>query len=377
MGNHLASSRVVSYNGGFMPIGGVETFTRDLLAGLASHASSRQLICWGQRSALLDSVAATGCQILRSPLKSGCRWAIPDRVLWPLARSAVLRADVLLFPKLFHEGIHRKIRRLTQSSGRPVPSIFITPYRPREMFPDRSAYGILECFDLVAVQAPAFADDLKDAGYSGPVAVVPYIPPPPSASPPPLAAGEVIKLGYLGRFEGNKNLPYLLAGFAEVLKIAEQPWELHLFGAGSQEGWLREQLARPEFEKRLFLHGARYGGEVAAAIDECDLFAISSITEGQCLVALEVLSRGRPLVATPVGALPEILRDPLFGELVPQAEPAAFARALVSVVSQSRAGERSARAIVERYAKRYDQREVIAQYVGILDQACQRKKQVH
>jgi glycosyltransferase involved in cell wall biosynthesis len=50
--------------------------------------------------------------------------------------------------------------------------------------------------------------------------------------------------------------------------------------------------------------------------------------EAFCLAAAEPLARGRPLVATSVGAIPELVRDGVTGLLVPPADPQALAGAI-------------------------------------------------
>jgi glycosyltransferase involved in cell wall biosynthesis len=58
-----------------------------------------------------------------------------------------------------------------------------------------------------------------------------------------------------------------------------------------------------------------------------DVFCLPSIREGCPNVILEALSCGRPVVATTVGGIPELI-EPHNGVLVPPSEPAALADAL-------------------------------------------------
>ena len=106
----------------------------------------------------------------------------------------------------------------------------------------------------------------------------------------------------------QKNLPYLLEIFQALTQQTEpdRRYELHLFGDGTERAQLEQKCRGARAE--MWFYGETPRSEIAFAIDSCDLFLNTSLTEGQCLVALEVLkSRGRPLVATPVGALPEVL----------------------------------------------------------------------
>ena len=62
-----------------------------------------------------------------------------------------------------------------------------------------------------------------------------------------------------------------------------------------------------------------------------DLVTLPSYMEGCPNVVLEALACGRPVVATNVGGIPEIMNDKC-GRLVPPRDPAALARALASVL---------------------------------------------
>ena len=63
-------------------------------------------------------------------------------------------------------------------------------------------------------------------------------------------------------------------------------------------------------------------------IAAADLFVLSSTLEGFGISLAEAMAAGRPVVATAVGGVPELVRDPKQGELVPPRDPAAMAEAL-------------------------------------------------
>jgi glycosyltransferase involved in cell wall biosynthesis len=112
-------------------------------------------------------------------------------------------------------------------------------------------------------------------------------------------------IGVIGRFSREKGHTQFLQAFAGLLR--EMPAvKVLLVG----DGVLRvrcEQLART-----LHLeHSTRFAGfrhDVPAILEAVDLVAIPSLEEGLSFVALEAMAAGRPLVATAVGGLPEIVR---------------------------------------------------------------------
>jgi glycosyltransferase involved in cell wall biosynthesis len=103
---------------------------------------------------------------------------------------------------------------------------------------------------------------------------------------------------------------------------------------------------------RVRFHGAIPQRAVPAAIDSCHAFAFTSTTEGQCLAALEILARGRPILASSVGALPDILSEPALGSILKDMHPRCYAEALRSVVQSARKKSIDYQHTRDQYAKR-------------------------
>jgi glycosyltransferase involved in cell wall biosynthesis len=82
-----------------------------------------------------------------------------------------------------------------------------------------------------------------------------------------------------------------------------------------------------------------------------DMVAIPSLAEGLPLMLVESMAAGRPIVASRVGGLADVLANGETGLLVPPADPTALAEALIAVVESpelaTRLGER-ARLIAEQ-----------------------------
>lgn len=98
---------------------------------------------------------------------------------------------------------------------------------------------------------------------------------------------------------------------------------VHLVLVG--EGPERRALAR-QAPDRLHLLGNRGRSEVVLAMQACDVFVLPSAREGWPNVVTEALACGLPVVATAVGGIPEMIAEPLVGELVaPAAGPLAEA----------------------------------------------------
>jgi glycosyltransferase involved in cell wall biosynthesis len=138
---------------------------------------------------------------------------------------------------------------------------------------------------------------------------------------------------YIGRMDVKKGLRELVEAAASL--HPERPnLQVYLVGEGPD---------RPLIENAIQAHNAPGyvhalpgcpPGEVALWMTAADLITLPSYMEGCPNVVLEALACGRPVVATNVGGIPEIMNDEC-GCLVPPRDSVALAHALASVLDRS------------------------------------------
>jgi glycosyltransferase involved in cell wall biosynthesis len=351
------SPSILFWAGGFAPVGGIESFLNDLILGLRGRGLESRLVCWGENSSRIRDLAAAGVPVRRLGWRWGCRWNWPDWALLASAGSLVESADVVVFGKLMPPRIHRRLTR----AARPR-FVFVTPYRPAEMWSlNPPPPADLNALDVIVVQARSFAADLRTLGYEGRIETLPYIPPEcrPLAPFPPAP----LRVGFLGRLAPQKNLPYLLRAM-EILNRAREA-TLDLFGEGSERERLTALARDLGIERRVRFHGAIPPEAVPAAVDSCHVFAFSSLGEGQCLAALEILSRGRPVIATPVGAFPEMLADSRLGALSTLDAPAEFADRIRELGKRMLSAPDAAEQVQRAYLDAYDRESVLESYAWL------------
>jgi glycosyltransferase involved in cell wall biosynthesis len=152
-------------------------------------------------------------------------------------------------------------------------------------------------------------------------------------SPRPLPErAEVLFVGVLERY---KNVDGLVDAWRAVTRRLPAAL-LRIVGDGSLaplvERLASELPAQVRWERRLPPEG------VARALDESTLLVLPSRDEGLPRIALEALCRGRPIVATAVGGIPDVIRDGLNGLLAPDPEdPAALAELLYRALTSREA----------------------------------------
>lgn len=132
---------------------------------------------------------------------------------------------------------------------------------------------------------------------------------------------------FVGRLDRQKD-PLLLLEAALPL-LAEDP-RLHLLLVG--DGGLRLQVeaavAASGLAPRVALAGARHGEEIGAMLRGADLFVMSSAYEGMPIAVLEALATGLPVVGTPVGEVPTVVRRGVNGLLADASTAPALQQAL-------------------------------------------------
>ncbi len=112
-------------------------------------------------------------------------------------------------------------------------------------------------------------------------------------------------------------------------------------------------------ERVVFLGEVR---DVSALLARGRMFVLPSRSEGFPLTVLGAMARGLPVVATRVSGLLEVVDDGVTGLLVPPADPAALAGAMVEIWTDPNRCGRMGHAGRQCAEERFDVRRMLAQY---------------
>jgi glycosyltransferase involved in cell wall biosynthesis len=115
---------------------------------------------------------------------------------------------------------------------------------------------------------------------------------------------------------------------------------LHVVGAGPQEPVI--QTLVHEFPGRVRHDRRLEPPELSRAYDAATLLALPSRSEGMGRVIIEAFTRGRPVVASDVGGIPDLIRPGRNGLLAAPGDPEQFAERVVEVLSDRALAERLA-----------------------------------
>jgi glycosyltransferase involved in cell wall biosynthesis len=127
----------------------------------------------------------------------------------------------------------------------------------------------------------------------------------------------------------------LIAAFERLRRRAEhRDARLVLVGEGPLRGSLERAAASLGLGEHVRFTGNRPHDEVARWMKAADAVSLASDDEGLPNVLVEALACGRPVVATRVGGIPELVRSEEHGRLVAPRDPAALSEALHDVLSR-------------------------------------------
>jgi sugar transferase (PEP-CTERM/EpsH1 system associated) len=143
-----------------------------------------------------------------------------------------------------------------------------------------------------------------------------------------LSATDVV-IGTAGRLVPVKDHSSLLQAMA-LLAGRNVRCRLVLAGDGPLRDALHAQAAALGLTANVTFLGAR--SDVDLVLSACDVFVLSSLSEGLSNTILEAMATGLPVVATHVGGADELVEDGRTGLLVPSAQPPALASALATLV---------------------------------------------
>jgi glycosyltransferase involved in cell wall biosynthesis len=172
-------------------------------------------------------------------------------------------------------------------------------------------------------------------------------------------------VGAVGALVDHKGHRYLIRAAAEVVRtIADVRFVI--LGEGERRGELTDLVKAMGLERHVLLPGFR--PDVLSLLKTFDLFVMPSVTEGLGTSLLDAMACRRPIVASRVGGIPEVVVHDETGLLVAPREPEALARAIERVLRDHGLADRLARAGRTRVEQRFTAQRMVADTLGVYEQ---------
>jgi glycosyltransferase involved in cell wall biosynthesis len=193
------------------------------------------------------------------------------------------------------------------------------------------------------------------------VSVLPVFVPTPAPYVPP---DDNFRFLYAGRLHRLKGPQIAIEAMTQLPAAAI----LDIAGSGVMEGELRKQVQTLGLESRVHFLGYLSREELQRQYTRAAAVVCPAIHPENCPVVIqESLAAGRPVIATPVGGIPELLDDGVEGLLVPMADVNAIATAMRSIMDDpemaQQMGRNGRRRISrEEYSRDYHVRELLTEY---------------
>ncbi len=152
------------------------------------------------------------------------------------------------------------------------------------------------------------------------------------------ARSDPAQLLFVGNLSVRKGVPELLRALA-MAPLALTPLRLTLAGGGDLAAF--QAIARAMgLGDRVHFAGWTEQAQLARLMAGADVLVLPSHDEGLPLVILEALACGVPVVCTPVGEIPHVLRDGVHARFVAPGDVTGLARTLAALLAD--AGQREA-----------------------------------
>lgn len=124
-----------------------------------------------------------------------------------------------------------------------------------------------------------------------------------------------------------RSLPYIIDKISNI--------KLMLVGPFDNENYLKslkELASELHSEKYVQFVGPVPKNELTNWYNSSKIFILTSKTEGQSNVTLEAMACGKPVIATPVGAIPELIEDGITGLIVKNNQPKLLAEKIIMLL---------------------------------------------
>ncbi|MGB9877886.1 MAG: glycosyltransferase [bacterium] len=147
---------------------------------------------------------------------------------------------------------------------------------------------------------------------------------------------DVVKIFNVASFKKEKNISLLIDAFEKAL-AKEEKLRLILVGNGPLKDLIQNLIEEKRLKEKVILAGRR--SDIPSCLSDCDIFALSSDSEGFGMAIIEAMAMGKPVIATNVGGIPEIVENGYTGLLVPPRNPQLLAEAILKLAKDEKLRE--------------------------------------
>jgi glycogen(starch) synthase len=328
--------RILFWSETFWPrVGGVENLAARLLPALQARGYEFVVVTW-ENTKVPDQIRYQGIPVYRFPFFSGGHQGSLGPLLENRGRVARLKKEFA--PDLIHVNSYggSVLFHVNTAGLYPSPAL-VTLHQPlpdepigrQSLLGDllRGAAWVTACSASVLAHAQKLLPEIAPRSCVIHNAV--EIP----AEDPPRLSFDSPRILCLGRLVPEKGFDLALAAFG-VIRARVPHVRLVLAGDGGEREQLKRQAAELGLGRSVEFLGAVPPDRAADLIAKATLVVVPSRLEGFGLVALEAAAMARPVIATRVGGLPEVIVHGETGLLTEAENSEALAGAIAVLLEQ-------------------------------------------
>jgi glycosyltransferase involved in cell wall biosynthesis len=147
---------------------------------------------------------------------------------------------------------------------------------------------------------------------------------------PTTPADERLNILFAGEVGHRKGVGDLIEALGRP-NLRELAWHLTIAGSGEIDSH-RERAQRLGIADRVTFLGWVDLNQVTRLMRTAHIFALPSYQEGLPMAIIEAMANALPVVTTPVGSIPDMIRDGDTGLLVPPGDPTALSEAFLHLL---------------------------------------------
>jgi glycosyltransferase involved in cell wall biosynthesis len=196
---------------------------------------------------------------------------------------------------------------------------------------------------------------------------------------------EIDRDGWRAR-EGFSNTDLIFASVAWLRPQKNHGGLLRAFAAGpakssearlvlAGDGPLRPMLEAQAVELGIFdrVHFLGPRRDIPSLLNACDAFVLASAWEGHPLSVMEAMAAGKPVVATAVGGVPELVQTGVHGILVEPNDVPGLAEVMLYLTSQPEIRNRMSQAARDRARREFDVSVMVKAYEKLYEHLVESK----
>jgi glycosyltransferase involved in cell wall biosynthesis len=175
-------------------------------------------------------------------------------------------------------------------------------------------------------------------------------------------ANSDIVVGSVGRLVPAKGLEYLIEAVSHLGKEINNI-KLLIVGHGSLLDSLRDGAREHGINERVIFTGKRR--DIPDILSGIDIFVMPSLAEGLGNSLLEAMAMCKPIIATAVGGMPELIKNGVNGILVPPRDPDTLAAAIKTLIENRYLATKMGQAARNFVLNNYDIKEITQKWQSL------------